>query len=100
MDVKITNDGPVQVITIAGRLDTVSSSDFESAIAPVLDSAMENVAIDCSALSYISSSGLRLFLKLQKASGAKGGKLAIRGILPEIKEIFDMTGFTALFLFE
>jgi len=88
------------VISIGGRLDSVNASEFEKAVAPVIDGEMKDVAVDCSALDYISSSGLRNFLILQKSSKAKQGKLTIKGIKPEIKEIFDMTGLSALFCFE
>jgi len=94
------NNGTQTVININGRLDTVNVSDFEKAIAPVLAGEMKDVVLDCSALDYISSSGLRHFLTLQKTAGAKQGKLTLRGMKPEIKEIFDMTGFSALFCFE
>ena len=99
METIISNNGIQTVISITGRLDTVNVSDFEKAIAPVISGEMKEVIVDCSALDYISSSGLRNFLTLQKTAIAKQGKLTIREMKPEIKEIFDMTGFTALFSF-
>jgi len=99
MEINI-NDGVPTVITIKGRLDTVSASDFEKAITPILAGEMKEVVLDCTALDYISSSGLRLFLTMQKTADAKQGKLILRGMKAEIKEIFDMTGFSALFCFE
>lgn len=99
MEITITN-GEQTTVIVDGRLDTVNSPGFEKEIAPVLSGDMQCVAIDCSGLSYISSSGLRLFLMLQKTANAKGGKLTLKGMRPEIREIFDMTGFTALFVFE
>ena len=99
MEITIT-DGFHTVITLAGRLDTVNASDFEKALVPVLAGNMKEVTLDCTHLDYISSSGLRHFLTLQKAANAKKGKLTVRGMKPQIKEIFDMTGFSALFCFE
>ncbi len=96
MEINITGNN----IVVSGRIDTVSSPEFEKAIAPVIDGDMLGVVVDCADLSYVSSSGLRLFLSLQKAANAKGGSLVLKSMKPEIKEIFDMTGFTALFKFE
>ncbi len=93
-------EGDVTTIVVVGRLDTVNASEFESRVAPVQGGAMQHVVMDCSGLSYISSSGLRLFLMLQKSARLKSGRLVIKGMRPEIKEIFDMTGFTAMFEFE
>ena len=99
MEINIT-DGIQTVITIKGRLDTVSAPDFEKAITPIIAGNMKEVTLDCTALDYISSSGLRLFLTLQKTANAKQGKLTLKGMKTEIKEIFNMTGFSALFCFE
>jgi len=99
MEINIT-DGIQTVITIKGRLDTVSAPDFEKAITPIIAGNMKEVTLDCTALDYISSSGLRLFLTLQKTANAKQGQLTLKGMKTEIKEIFNMTGFSALFCFE
>ena len=99
MEVNII-DGVQTVITIKGRLDTVNASDLEKAITPIIAGDMKYVVLDCTTLDYISSSGLRLFLTMQKTANAKQGKLTLRAMKAEIKEIFDMTGFSALFCFE
>jgi len=98
MEINI-NDGAQTVISVSGRLDTINASDFEKAIAPVIAGEMKDVVLDCTQLDYISSSGLRLFLTLQKAANAKQGQLTLKGIKPDIKEIFDITGFTSIFCF-
>jgi len=99
MEVIITHELQT-IITIKGRLDTVCAPNFETAIAPVILGEMKDVVIDCTELDYISSSGLRQFLILQKTANTKQGKLTIKEMKEEIKEIFDMTGFTVLFNFE
>ncbi|MBR4660496.1 MAG: STAS domain-containing protein, partial [Bacteroidales bacterium] len=55
------------------------------------------IIMDCSDLSYISSSGLRIFITLRKAAAAKGGKIIVRNISSEIRSVFMMTGFLNLF---
>jgi anti-sigma B factor antagonist/stage II sporulation protein AA (anti-sigma F factor antagonist) len=99
MEISITGGIPT-IIAISGRLDTINAPDFERTITPVMESDMTEVILDCTALDYISSAGLRLFLTLQKVSSSKQGKLILRKIKTEIKEIFDMTGFSSIFCFE
>lgn len=96
MEVNISSDA-VPVISVSGRMDTGNTSIFESAVAPILQSPTKELVIECKDLEYISSSGLRMFLMLQKNISGKGGKLLIQGLRPEIKEIFDLTGFTNIF---
>ena len=53
--------------------------------------------MDCKELTYISSSGLRIFLTLRKAAAEKGGKVIVRDISDAIRSVFMMTGFLNLF---
>lgn len=100
MKIKINEEeAGITHVSIEGRLDTLSSHDFEKQILP-LATPQANILLDCSAFEYISSSGLRQFLLLQKAVIASEGQLTIRDLKPEIREVFDMTGFSALFTFE
>ena len=53
-----------------------------------------DIDIDCTDMSYTSSQGLRIFLMLQKSVKARGGKMVMRNMNPQVKEIFDITGFS------
>ena len=52
------------------------------------------------ALEYVSSAGLRLFLILQKMTTAKKGSLRLIGMRNVVRETFSLTGFNALFKIE
>src|SRR5574344_1426805 len=82
---------------VQGRLDTTNSEEFEKKMAPMMTGANPDIELDCMDFTYISSSGLRLLLTLQKSVLARGGKLVIKNMKPEIKEVFDMTGFSKIF---
>jgi len=97
MEVKIDYLEEKINVSVIGRLDTVNAPIFEKQIKEVLESNMKDVIMDCKNLEYISSSGLRLFLVMQKQANAKKGKLTIINMNAEILSVFDMTGFTALF---
>ena len=85
------------VATFVGRLDTPASGEAAVAVQPVIESAEKTIILDCRELTYISSSGLRIFLSIRKAAASKGGRVIIRGINNEIRQIFVMTGFLNLF---
>lgn len=95
IDIKI-EDNTVRA-SIEGRLDTVSAVEAEKDFQPLKDNAGKNIVLDCSALEYISSSGLRLFLSLRKEVEAKGGTLKVEHINDEIRNVFTITGFFKLF---
>lgn len=100
MTVTITTEQQRTHITLEGRLDTVSSEQFEIEVSQVMQQEHPDITIDCTAFDYISSSGLRQFLLLQKGTMAKQGKLVIQHMKPEIKEVFDMTGLSSIFTIE
>lgn len=97
MEVKITKENEIVTAVLDGRLDTPASQE----VAPQFDSLAQEasgcIVLDCTNLSYISSSGLRLFLTLRKAAAAKGGKVIVRSISADIRAVFMMTGFLNLF---
>lgn len=97
MTLTIKNEGNVWTGIVAGRLDTVNAVVFEKEMKPLVENADKEIVLDCKELEYISSSGLRQLLALRKAVDAKGGKMVILHINDELRNIFTITGFFALF---
>jgi len=94
MDVTITNQDNKTLVRLDGRLDTTNVEQFQNDIAPLMQGDKPDIEIDCSAMTYTSSQGLRMFLMLQKSVMARGGKMVMRGMNPQVKEVFDITGFS------
>jgi anti-sigma B factor antagonist/stage II sporulation protein AA (anti-sigma F factor antagonist) len=97
MDIIITNDSSLTTVQIKGELDTTNAEIAQQKLQSVFDNTAGNVVIDGSELTYISSSGLRVFLLLQKAIKTSGWSLTLKNLTPEIRSVFDMTGFSAIF---
>ena len=87
----------ITILTIEGRLDTVNAQQFEAAVKDLSEDASPNVIINCEGMTYISSSGLRSFIILQKNIVRRSGNLILEAMKPEIRKIFDLTGCTSLF---
>lgn len=85
------------ITTLDGRLDTVSSPQVEQEMVPLMENADCTIHMECKSLAYISSSGLRLFIMLQKEVNRRGGKLIVHNLAEDIREIFDQTGFSSIF---
>ena len=100
MEVKIQKEGKEGVVSFIGRMDTPASQEIAPQIEALKADAAGTIILDCKELSYISSSGLRLFLTLRKAAAEKGGKIIVRSIGDEIRNVFIMTGFFNLFEIE
>ena len=100
MEVKIEKTDAETLVRLIGRLDTPAAQEVTDALSPVMADASGTIVLDCSEMSYISSSGLRIFLSLRKASAVKGGKVIVRHISNDIRQVFMMTGFLNLFEIE
>lgn len=88
------------VAQLQGRLDTSAAAKTEQEMRPLYDCEGRDIILDCSELQYISSSGLRLFLGLLKQAKPKGSHVYITGLNSDLKQVFDITGFTSLFEFK
>ena len=90
MTITKNQNGSAFTLSVAGRLDTVTSPELENAIQG-LGEATE-LTVDFAKLEYISSAGLRVLLSAHKNFAKKGG-LTIINVNETVLEIFDVTGF-------
>ena len=81
-------------------MDALSLRELEGDINELQLNLGDWVVVDCKGMTYICSSGLRVFLTLNKNIVAKGGKLVIRNLAPLVKGVFDMSGFSQIFNIE
>lgn len=100
MTLTITESEGKMIASIQGRLDTAASQQFATEMQPLIDNADKDIVLDCSKMEFISSSGLRHFLALRKASIAASGNITIRQVTEAVKQVFAITGFYSLFTFE
>jgi anti-sigma B factor antagonist/stage II sporulation protein AA (anti-sigma F factor antagonist) len=94
MQVSISSQDSKTLVTLDGRLDTSNVDQFQKDIAPLMQGDNPNIEIDCQRMTYTSSQGLRMFLMLQKSVMARHGKMVMVGMIPQVKEVFDITGFS------
>ena len=96
MNVTINQQDNVCDVTLQGRLDTTNAEQFRADIAPLMEGDKPQISIDCTDMEYTSSQGLRMFLMLQKSVTARGGSLVMKNMRPQVKEVFDITGFSSI----
>ena len=97
MKINTDKQATYKEVIVEGRLDTKAVADFESDILKEFEDETTVFLMDCSKIEYISSSGLRVFLKIQKLTNAKNQKLLLHSMTDNIYEIFKMCNFTTIF---
>ncbi|SMF81218.1 anti-sigma B factor antagonist [Tistlia consotensis] len=96
MEISQENRGGLTVVTLNGKLDTVSSPEVQAAVMAALESADKGVVIDMAEVAYVSSAGLRVMLIGGKTAKAKAKTFRIAGLKPAVAEVFKMSGFDRL----
>lgn len=94
MNVNITSQENKTFVVLNGRLDTTNANQFQQDIAPLMQGENPDIEIDCTDMEYTSSQGLRMFLMLQKSVSSRQGKMVMKNMKPQVKEVFDITGFS------
>ena len=100
MTINIIEENDTITGVLDGRLDTAAVPQFTQDMQPLFDNTDKHIVLDCEKMSFISSSGLRLFLSLRKSTLEKGGDVTIKGVSPAVKQVFTITGFYSLFNFQ
>ena len=98
MQIQKKSDGDKLLLEISGRVDTTTAPELESCINESTKGVKELV-LDLKDMAYISSAGLRVLLKAQKAMNRQGS-MVIRNVSDEIRDIFDVTGFLDIMTIE
>ena len=91
-------NGNALKIILEGRLDTTTAPQLEAQLQDALGSVTD-LKFDLEKLEYISSAGLRVLLASQRIMN-KQGTMVISNASAEVKEIFDVTGFSDILTIE
>ncbi len=97
MDIGESKAGAVFVLEPTGRLDSANARSFEERVLSALDQGEKTLLIDFDKLDYISSAGLRVLLMGAKRLQQSGGTIALCTLNPSIREVFEISGFLAIF---
>ena len=82
------------------RIDIVNARELEKSINEAIEGQASDLCIDMSGTKFICSVGLRILLAATKTLKEKNQKLILKGVIPQVMEIFDVTGFTNILNFE
>ena len=91
-------NGEAATLIVSGRLDTQTAPELENELDSVL-AGLKELTFDMTNLEYVSSAGLRVILKAQKAMNAQGS-MKLTGVNDSIMEVFDITGFLDILTIE
>jgi anti-sigma B factor antagonist len=96
MKIETTEENGVTILVLDGRLETATAAIFDQTYSAAFASGARKFVLDCTALKYINSAGLRSILQALKQLSANSGKLAVASPGSMVLEIFEISGFKFL----
>ena len=97
MNIKEAKMEKATVLMIEGRLDSSTSGLLEKMFLAMMEAGEKNFVVDFASMDYISSAGLRVLLTVTKKTNKVGGKIVLSALSANVKEVFDIAGFTDIF---
>jgi anti-sigma B factor antagonist len=91
MHIETETRGEWHVITVQGRVDTLTAGELNSALLSAV-SAYDRVAVNCSGLEYISSMGIASLMEGARAARAAHREFRVCAPNQRVKQVFEITG--------
>ncbi len=91
-------EGSKLTVVLKGEINVITSKEFDAFMNDNLEGVTELV-FDIKDVAYISSAGLKVFLNAQKVMNTQGS-MVILHMADEIKDSFDLTGFSKVMRIE
>ncbi len=87
------------VVTLDGRLDTLSSEAFDQSIVPLTEKG-DHLVIDFASCKYLASSGIRSLISVSKRlAKTNNARLYLAGVQPGVYHVLEMAGLHKVFSF-
>ena len=95
MEVKFNKQDTTLTVVISGNIDTVTAPELDSKLQENL-SGIQELILDFAAVDYISSAGLRVILMTNQLMEDVDGKMTVKNVNEDVRDVFEMTGFDSL----
>jgi anti-anti-sigma factor len=91
---KIDHQNLDDVVRIAldGRLDTAGVGQIEMPFSAQVGVSAKPVIVDLSAVSFLASLAVRMFISTGRVLAARGGRMVLFAPTPEVAEIIEVMG--------
>ena len=87
----------VMVISADGGIDRQTSRQFVDEVCELVKGGMTKLIVDCRQLTYISSYGLGVLLRLHKNAKKAGGEVKLTCLHGPVVKLLEVTGLDRVF---
>jgi anti-sigma B factor antagonist len=94
--IKRLQEEGADIIALIGEIDASSSIELDLAIAKSVGEGFKKILVDCSALEYISSAGLGVFMSYIEEFKDRNIKMVLFGMSEKVENTFNILGLNEL----
>jgi anti-sigma B factor antagonist len=94
--IKRLQEEGADIIAVVGEIDASSSIELDLAIAKSVGEGFSKILVDCTALEYISSAGLGVFMSYIEEFKDKGVQMVLFGLKEKVENTFSILGLAEL----
>jgi anti-anti-sigma factor len=88
----------VTVLEPFGRLDSTTAKELLDRLVALVEAGRCAIVVDLKNIIYITSAGFHALLAADRATAEKQGKLALCGVVGNVRRLFEIGSFTQQFL--
>jgi anti-anti-sigma factor len=88
----------VTVLETYGRLDSTTAKELGERLMALVQVGQSATLVDLKNTAYMSSAGFHVLLIANRVAAEKRGKLALCGVIGQVRRLFEIGGFTEQFL--
>ena len=85
------------ILTVSGRIDTSTSTEFEETIKDLIDNSQFNLVVDFANVDFLSSSGLRILVTTRKKLHEMSGDIVLANPSQRARDSIEIAGLDKLF---
>ena len=89
------HNGDVAVVTVSGRIDSVTAATLDADLGKVVHDH-KKVVLDLKGVEYMSSAGVRAIVKTLRTAEKTGGGVKLAGITKLVADVLETVGMMEL----
>lgn len=83
---------------VSGRFDSQTATHHQQELMSIIDKGDTGLALDLSAVTHLSTAGIRVMLMVGRAAQAKGVSFVLHSLPPAVSEIVRITGLAEVLI--
>lgn len=97
IQINITTIEDINIVVVKGDIDAGTAPSVTEKVLPLVKPGSK-ILLNMTGVEYMSSAGLRTLLTVHRQAAFKEGKLVLVGLVQDVKDTMDVTGFLEHFV--